>query len=91
LEKKAEAPMASVKTFSLLGLILYLLAIFAPYSYAGEGDTIWQINTPVDEILKPNPLPAGDKTSDDQAGRRRSVSAYLARMASGTRKVWFWY
>lgn len=54
--------MASVKTFSLLGLILYLLAIFATYGYAGEGDTTWQINMPVNEILKANPLSAGDKS-----------------------------
>lgn len=31
--------MASVKTFSLVGLILYLFTIFATYGYVGEGDT----------------------------------------------------
>ncbi len=55
--QKGERAMISARTFRILGMILYLLAIFLTYGYAGEGDTAWQINTPIDEILKANPLP----------------------------------
>jgi hypothetical protein len=75
--------MASARTFPILGMILYLLAIFAPYGYAGEGDTTWQINTPVDEILKANPLPAGEKSQMIKLAEDDSVSVYLVRMAPG--------
>jgi quercetin dioxygenase-like cupin family protein len=83
LEKKGETTMASVKPFSLLGLIFYLLAIFATCGYAGEGDTTWQINTPLDEILKANPLPAGDKSQMIKLAEDDSVGVYLVRMAPG--------
>ena len=75
--------MISARTFPILGMILYLLAIFATYGYAGEGDTTWQINTPIDEILKANPLPPGEKSQMIKLAEDDSVSVYLVRMAPG--------
>jgi quercetin dioxygenase-like cupin family protein len=42
-----------------------------------------QINTPVDEILKANPLSAGDKSQMHKLAEDDSVSLCLVRMAPG--------
>jgi quercetin dioxygenase-like cupin family protein len=63
--------------------LFFLCFLGAPASQAVGGDTTWQINEDIEEILKKNPVPAGANSQMIKLAENDSVSVYLIRMLEG--------
>jgi quercetin dioxygenase-like cupin family protein len=66
-----------------LGILMCLFVTLATYSYAADGNTTWQINTSLEEILKDNPVPAGAQSQMIKLAEDDTISLYLVRMLEG--------
>jgi quercetin dioxygenase-like cupin family protein len=56
------------------------------YSFARDTpDTTWQIMTHIDEVLKENPLPAGEKSQLIKIAEDDTISVFVVRMMPGAK------
>jgi len=73
------------KRAAALGAVLLWTFLFTAFqAFAGETkNTTWQIISDVDEILKNNPMPAGEKSQMIKLAEDDTVTVYLIRMLEG--------
>ena len=73
------------KRAAAVGVIFLCAFLFTTFrTFAGEAkNTTWQIINDVDEILKNNPMPAGEKSQMIKLAEDDTVSVYLIRMLEG--------
>ncbi len=76
--------MAWSRKASIVGIIICLFLSFQPFAFADERDTTWQIITSIDEILRKNPLPPGEKSQMVKIAEDDTVSIFLVRMMPGS-------
>jgi len=77
--------MLLTRSIAILGIILFLFASFATLAPANGADTTWQIMTHVDEVLKENPLPAGEKSQLIKIAEDDTISVFVVRMMPGAK------
>ncbi|MCK4898339.1 MAG: cupin domain-containing protein [Anaerolineales bacterium] len=77
--------MLLTRSIAILGIILFLFASFATLAPANGADTTWQIMTHIDEVLKENPLPAGEKSQLIKIAEDDTISVFVVRMMPGTK------
>ena len=73
------------KRVAVIGTVFLCACLFTTFqTFAGEAkNTTWQIVSDVDEILKNNPMPAGEKSQMIKIAEDDTVSVYLIRMLEG--------
>ena len=77
--------MLLMRSIAILGIILFLFASLATLTPANETDTTWQIMTHIDEVLKENPLPAGEKSQLIKIAEDDTISVFVVRMMPGAK------
>ena len=77
--------MLLTRSIAILGIILFLLTSFATLAPANGADTTWQIMTHIDEVLKGNPLPAGEKSQLIKIAEDDTISVFVVRMMPGAK------
>jgi quercetin dioxygenase-like cupin family protein len=77
--------MLLTRSITILGIILFLFASFAILAPANGADTTWQIMTHIDEVLKKNPLPAGEKSQLIKIAEDDTISVFVVRMMPGAK------
>ncbi len=75
--------MLSKKCLLACGMVVCLLLFLGASSPANSADTTAQILSQVDQILKENPLKAGDKVQTIKIAEDATVTFFLTRMAEG--------
>jgi quercetin dioxygenase-like cupin family protein len=77
--------MLLTRSIAILGFILFLSVSLATLTPANETDTTWQIMTHIDEVLKENPLPAGEKSQLIKIAEDDTISVFVVRMMPGAK------
>jgi len=77
--------MLLTRSIAILGIILFLFASFATLAPANGADTTWQIMTHIDEVLKEDPLPAGEKSQLIKIAEDDTISVFVVRMMPGAK------
>ena len=77
--------MLLTRSIAILGIILLLSVSFATLTPANGTDTTWQIMTHIDEVLKENPLPAGEKSQLIKIAEDDTISVFVVRMMPGAK------
>ena len=77
--------MLLTRSIAILGIIFFLFASFATLAPANGADTTWQILTHIDEVLKENPLPAGEKSQLIKIAEDDTISVFVVRMMPGAK------
>jgi quercetin dioxygenase-like cupin family protein len=77
--------MLLTRSIAILGIILFLSVSFATLTPANGTDTTWQIMTHIDEVLKENPLPAGEKSQLIKIAEDDTISVFVVRMMPGAK------
>ena len=77
--------MLLMRSIAILGFILFLSVSFATLTPANGTDTTWQIMTHIDEVLKENPLPAGEKSQLIKIAEDDTISVFVVRMMPGAK------
>ena len=77
--------MLLMRSIAILGIILSLSVSFATLTPANGTDTTWQIMTHIDEVLKENPLPAGEKSQLIKIAEDDTISVFVVRMMPGAK------
>lgn len=77
--------MLLARSIAILGFILFLSVSFATLTPADGTDTTWQIMTHIDEVLKENPLPAGEKSQLIKIAEDDTISVFVVRMMPGAK------
>ena len=77
--------MLPTRSIAILGIILSLSVSFATLTPANGTDTTWQIMTHIDEVLRENPLPAGEKSQLIKIAEDDTISVFVVRMMPGAK------
>jgi len=77
--------MLLTRSIAILVIILFLSVSFATLTPANGTDTTWQIMTHIDEVLKENPLPAGEKSQLIKIAEDDTISVFVVRMMPGAK------
>ena len=75
--------MLSKKGISICGIVVCLLFFFALTTTIRAADTTEQIINHIDEILKANPLPAGEKLQRIKVAEDNTITVLVLRMGEG--------
>jgi len=75
--------MLLTRSIAISGIILILFASFCTSARANGTDTTWQIMTHIDDVLKENPLPAGEKSQLIKIAEDDTISVFVVRMMPG--------
>jgi mannose-6-phosphate isomerase-like protein (cupin superfamily) len=75
--------MISKRGILTYGIVVCLFLFFGTSSPVNSADTTAQIITQVDEILKENPLKAGEKVQTIKIAEDDTVTFFLTRMGEG--------
>jgi quercetin dioxygenase-like cupin family protein len=76
--------MLSKKTFSITRIVISLSCILLVSTNLNAADTLSQILTDIDQILKENPLKPGDKSQMIPMAQDDSVSIFVLRSLPGS-------
>ena len=77
--------MLLTRNIPFLGIILFLSVSIATLAAANGADTTWQIMTHIDEVLKENPLPPGEKSQLIKIAEDDTISVFVVRMMPGAK------
>lgn len=75
--------MLSKRSTSLSGMAICLFIFFASFTLANAADTASQIVTQVDQILKDNPLKAGEKAQRIKVAEDDTITVFVVRLVEG--------
>jgi quercetin dioxygenase-like cupin family protein len=75
--------MLSKRSSSFSGIVICLFIVFASFTLANAADTASQIVTQVDQILKDNPLKAGEKAQRIKVAEDDTITVFVVRLVEG--------
>ena len=65
------------------GIAICLLSLTTHPTWAGQGDTAWQVLTHIDKVLKENPLPTGKLSQLIKIAEDDTISMFVVQMMPG--------
>jgi mannose-6-phosphate isomerase-like protein (cupin superfamily) len=75
--------MLSKRNISICGIVGFLFLLFVSLASLNAADPTEQIVTHIDEILKANPLPAGEKVQRIKIAQDDTISFLVLRLTEG--------
>ena len=75
--------MLSKRNASIGGILVCLFIFFATLTFTNAADTVPQIVTQVDQILKDNPLKAGEKAQRIKVAEDDTITVFVVRLGEG--------
>jgi mannose-6-phosphate isomerase-like protein (cupin superfamily) len=75
--------MVSKRKITLCGIVVSLVIFFATLASINAADTTEQIVNQIDEVLKANPFPAGEKIQRIKVAEDNTVTVLVLRLVAG--------
>jgi quercetin dioxygenase-like cupin family protein len=75
--------MVSKRKITLCGIVVSLVIFFATLASINAADTTEQIVNQIDEVLKANPFPAGEKIQRIKVAEDNTATVLVLRLAAG--------